>query len=202
MAGGLLTAGVVYLLAWSNGVETFRLIIVGIGRSCPAVGRQYLDDHQRLIGSVHDRRAVERRFSQRHHLGEKPAVLAVLLLALLVLLTLTRRMRLLEMGDDTACALGVGVERSRLLLLLVGVILTAAATAVAGPISFIALVAPQIARRLCANQHVLLLTALTGGLIIAGGRCGSAAPVYALSVAGRRVDRQHRWHLSDLVTYP
>ncbi|MHA6498321.1 iron chelate uptake ABC transporter family permease subunit [Escherichia coli] len=35
-------------------------------------------------------------------------------------------MRLLEMGDDTACALGVSVERSRLLMMLVAVVLTAA----------------------------------------------------------------------------
>lgn len=55
---------------------------------------------------------------------------------------------LLEMGDDTACALGVSVERSRLLMMLVAVVLTAAATALAGPISFIALVAPHIARRI------------------------------------------------------
>lgn len=55
---------------------------------------------------------------------------------------------LLEMGDDTACALGVSVERSRLLMMLVAVVLTAAATATAGPISFIALVAPHIARRI------------------------------------------------------
>lgn len=47
---------------------------------------------------------------------------------------LVRRMRLLEMGDDTACALGVQVERSRLLLMLVAVVLTAASTALAGPI--------------------------------------------------------------------
>jgi iron complex transport system permease protein len=45
---------------------------------------------------------------------------------------LVRRMRLLEMGDDSACALGVGVERSRLMLMLVAVLLTAAATAIAG----------------------------------------------------------------------
>ncbi|MNI27156.1 Ferric enterobactin transport system permease protein FepG [compost metagenome] len=95
-------------------------------------------------------------------------VLAVIALCCLLLLTLTltRRMRLLEMGDDTACALGVPVERSRVMLLLIGVTLTAAATAVAGPISFIALVAPQIARRLCANRSVLLLTALIGALLL------------------------------------
>ncbi len=39
---------------------------------------------------------------------------------------LVRRMRLLEMGNDTACALGVSVERSRLLMMLVAVVLTAA----------------------------------------------------------------------------
>ncbi len=65
---------------------------------------------------------------------------------------LVRRMRLLEMGDDSACALGVSVERSRLMLMLVAVSLTAAATALAGPISFIALVAPHIARRLAAQR--------------------------------------------------
>jgi ABC-type enterobactin transport system permease subunit len=41
------------------------------------------------------------------------------------------------------------VERSRLWLMLLGVLLTAASTALAGPISFVALLAPQIARRLC-----------------------------------------------------
>lgn len=72
----------------------------------------------------------------------------IIILMLIAASLLVRRMRLLEMGDDTACALGVSVERSRLLMMLVAVVLTAAATALAGPISFIALVAPHIARRI------------------------------------------------------
>ena len=57
---------------------------------------------------------------------------------------LVRRMRLLEMGDDTACALGVSVERSRLLMMLVAVVLLPLRQRrFAGPISFIALVAPH-----------------------------------------------------------
>lgn len=81
---------------------------------------------------------------------------------------LARRMRLLEMGDDTACALGLRVERSRLLLMLVGVVLTAAATALAGPISFIALVAPHIARRLSGTARWgLAQAALCGALLLA-----------------------------------
>lgn len=81
---------------------------------------------------------------------------------------LVRRMRLLEMGDDTACALGVQVERSRLLLMLVAVVLTAASTALAGPISFIALVAPHIARRLSGlARWGLTQSALCGALLLA-----------------------------------
>ena len=50
---------------------------------------------------------------------------APLIIIMLVCATLlVRRMRLLEMGDDSACALGVSVERSRLMMMLVAVVLT------------------------------------------------------------------------------
>jgi iron complex transport system permease protein len=166
LAGGLLTAALVYLLAWRNGVEAFRLIIVGIAvRALLVAGNTWL-----IISASLESAMTAGLWSAGSLNGISWAkslpVLAVITLCCLLLLTLSRRMRLLEMGDDTACALGVPVERSRVLLLLIGVTLTAAATAVAGPISFIALVAPQIARRLCANRSVLLLTALTGALLL------------------------------------
>lgn len=166
LAGGLITAGLIYLLAWRNGVEAFRLIIVGI-----AVRALLVALNTWMIVSASLESAMTAGLWSAGSLNgiswakSLPAVW-VIVLAMLFLAALTRRMRLLEMGDDTACALGVAVERSRLLLFLAGVLLTAAATAVAGPISFIALVAPQIARRLCANQNVLLLTALIGALLL------------------------------------
>ncbi|HAX3928093.1 TPA: iron chelate uptake ABC transporter family permease subunit [Escherichia coli] len=64
-------------------------------------------------------------------------------------------------------ALGVSVERSRLLMMLVAVVLTAAATALAGPISFIALVAPHIARRISGTARWgLTQAALCGALLL------------------------------------
>ncbi|WP_312464604.1 iron chelate uptake ABC transporter family permease subunit [Pantoea endophytica] len=99
--------------------------------------------------------------------AKTPPVIAVLLLALLLMALLARRMRLLEMGDDTACALGVPVERSRMWLMLIGVVLTAASTALVGPISFVALLAPQIARRLGGGvKGALPLAALCGALLL------------------------------------
>ncbi|MFZ4834048.1 iron-enterobactin ABC transporter permease [Rouxiella sp. Mn2063] len=167
MVGGIFTAAIVYLLAWRNGVETFRLIIVGI-----AVRALFMAGNTWLLISASLESALSAGLWNAGSLNgitwaKSAPVIGLIVIALLMALLLSRRMKLLEMGDDTACALGVSVEPSRLLLMLAGVALTAAATAVAGPISFIALVAPQIARRLCPNQsQPLVLAALCGALLL------------------------------------
>jgi len=167
MAGGLLTALVVYLLAWRNGVETFRLIIVGIAvRALLVAGNTWL-----VISASLESALTAGLWSAGSLNGitwaKSLPVLGLIILAWALAALLSRRMHLLEMGDDMARALGVPVERTRLWLMLAGVGPTAAATAVAGPISFIALVAPQIARRLCPNQsQPLLIAGLTGALLL------------------------------------
>lgn len=73
----------------------------------------------------------------------------------------------MEMGDDTARALGVSVGRSRAVLAVCSVLLAAAATAVTGPIGFIALVAPALAVRLTRSAGVALIpSALMGALLL------------------------------------
>lgn len=167
MSGGLMTAVVVYLLAWRNGVETFRLIIVGIAvRALLVAGNTWL-----VISASLESALTAGLWSAGSLNGitwaKSLPVVGLIILAWGLAALLSRRMHLLEMGDDMARALGVPVERSRLLLMLAGVALTAAATAVAGPISFIALVAPQIARRLCAHQsQPLFIAGLTGALLL------------------------------------
>jgi len=167
MAGGILTAFVVWLLAWRNGIDTFRLIIIGIGVRAMLVS---LNTWLLLQASL------ETAFSAglwnagslngmtwAKTLPATPLILLMLMAAALMV----RRMRMLEMGDDSACALGVTVERSRLVLMLIAVILTAASTAIAGPISFIALVAPHIAQRLSrTSRWGLTQSALCGAFIL------------------------------------
>lgn len=167
LIGGIATAALVYLFAWRNGVETFRLIIVGI-----SVRALLMALNAWLIISASLESALSAGLWSAGSLNgitwaKTPPVVTVLLLSLLLVALLTRRMRLLEMGDDTACALGVPVERSRLWLMLLGVLLTAASTALAGPISFVALLAPQIARRLSGGEKgALWLAALCGALLL------------------------------------
>ncbi|WP_187487539.1 iron-enterobactin ABC transporter permease [Duffyella gerundensis] len=169
MVGGIATALLVWLLAWRNGVDTFRLIIVGIGiRALLMAFNSWL-----VISASLDAALSAGLWSAGSLNGltwaKLPLTGTLIVLALLGAGLLARRMRLLEMGDESACALGVPVERTRMLLMLVGVMLTAAATALVGPVSFVALVAPQIARRLGGGLRLLLpMSALCGALLLLG----------------------------------
>ncbi|GJE18395.1 Fe(3+)-hydroxamate ABC transporter permease FhuB [Methylobacterium marchantiae] len=74
------------------------------------------------------------------------AALAILVLGAACLPAMTRWLDLLPLGDQTGRSLGLDLRRSRLAILAMAAILTTAATLVAGPLSFVGLVAPQVAR--------------------------------------------------------
>jgi len=100
------------------------------------------------------------------HVWPLAATLAVLLPTALAL---GRQLEALQLGDDIARALGIGVERTRLALIAVAVVLTAVAVSAAGPIAFVAFIAPHIARRLCvsvAPSSVLPVAAAIGALLV------------------------------------
>jgi iron complex transport system permease protein len=168
LAGGLATAVVVYLLVFTGGLQGFRLVVVGIGVSAMLLAlnsylitraslQEALEAQTWLIGSLNNR-------------GWDQATGAGIAVAILLPLAFryARRLSMLEMGGDTAQALGVDVERSRLVLLVVSVALAAFATAATGPIWFVALAAPQLARRLIRSSGPgLVPAALMGAVLLA-----------------------------------
>lgn len=98
----------------------------------------------------------------------------------------TSRLELLEMGDDMAAQLGLNLTRSRATLVIAAVGLTAVATASCGPIAFVALAGPQIARRLTRAPGVPLISgALSGaGLLLAADLLLQRAPLQLLLPIG------------------
>ncbi|MEU4396376.1 iron chelate uptake ABC transporter family permease subunit [Kribbella sp. NPDC023855] len=168
VAGALLTAFTMYLLAWRRGVSSYRLILVGIGIGAIATSlTSYLLTKARvevaqqaliwLTGSLNGRDWTHVR---------SMAVMLVVLIPVSVLLV--HRLRVLQLGDETAYGLGLRVESSRLGLIVVGVLLAAVATAAAGPIGFVAFVAPPIARRLTRSPGpAMVASALIGALVVA-----------------------------------
>lgn len=109
-----------------------------------------------LVGSLHGR-------GWEHVWG----VLLVLALVLPWVLVLGRRLNVLALGESSAATLGVPVVRSQLGLLAGAFVCTGTAVAAAGPVDFVALLAPQIARRLVRGPGVpLVASALTGSALL------------------------------------
>ena len=169
LLGGLGTAVVVRLLVGRNGLTGQRLVLVGIGVGATLaavntllVVQASLESAQKagywLAGSLN---AVQ--WPRVEVLA--PTVAGLVLVALL----LERPMRAVALGDDAARAVGVDAHRVRTAAMGVGVALVAVATAVTGPIAFVALAAPQVARRLVASPLPgTASSAVTGALLVLG----------------------------------
>ncbi|MEU0832231.1 iron chelate uptake ABC transporter family permease subunit [Streptomyces sp. NPDC005969] len=148
VAGGLLTGAAVYLLAWKRGVHGYRLVLVGIGTAAMlTAASQYLITKADLVDATRAVVWMTGSLDGRDWAQVWP-LLAVCGLLIPLVLGHGRALRMMEMGDDAAYALGVRVERTRLVLMGCAVLLVAVATAAAGPIAFVSLSAPQLARRL------------------------------------------------------
>lgn len=92
----------------------------------------------------------------------------LILLGLIVALASAPTLNLLNLGDDAATALGVNTDRARILGMVIISLLAGAATAAAGPLGFIGLVVPHIARSLCGPDYrwILPYAALIGATLL------------------------------------
>lgn len=166
LCGALVVAMAIYLLSRRGGAAGYRLILIGVGFAAVM---------QALVTFLMTRADIRTASQVLVWLNgslnssnwDRAAVLALSLLVLLpVTAVLARRLRGLELGEDTAAGLGLRVEASKLGLLVSGVALAAVATAAAGPVAFIAFLSGPIARRLLGGRHSLTVSALVGAVIV------------------------------------
>ncbi|WP_345751111.1 FecCD family ABC transporter permease [Microbacterium rhizophilus] len=164
---GIATAALIYAAARGGESTGGRLILIGIG-----VGAM-LDA---LVSFLIQRAAewdvaVAMRWLTGSLNGSKwdgllPLAVAVAVLVPVILL-LSRDLRALELGDGSATALGVRVDRARLLLIVSAVALACFATATTGPIAFVAFLAGPIAARIVGPGSSLTIpAALTGAVLV------------------------------------
>lgn len=163
LVGGLVTGLGIYLLAWKQGVHGYRLVLVGIGVSAVLTAvNGYLITKADIVDAARAVVWMTGSLSGRDWTQVWP-LLILCAVVVPVVLANGRGLRMLEMGDDVAYALGVRVHRVRLVLMVGAVLLTAAATAAAGPVGFVALIAPQLARRLTRSPGPNLVPSLCMG---------------------------------------
>lgn len=165
--GAAAAAGLIFVATGRGFSSPAHLIIAGIGVAAMAVAviryvvmagmrRQSTALVAYIAGSLNARSWTD------------VLIVAVGLAALLPAAAgLGQRLRIIELGDELADALGAGARRTRTGAILVAVALSTAAVCVAGPVTFVSLTAPQIARRLAGSPGAnIAVSALTGALLL------------------------------------
>lgn len=169
LAGGLGTGLLVYFLAWRRGIDGFRLILIGISVSAvmeavttwllvTADIRDVAQAQAWLVGSLDDR-----------SWDEVEVALWGTLVLLVVVAAVAFQFKPMHFGDEVAAGLGVRYAAVRAVLLLCAVLLAGVAVSAAGPVPFVALVAPQVAMRLArCPTPPMLASGLVGALLLIG----------------------------------
>lgn len=164
LLGGVLTGLLVYGLAWRRGMHGYRLVLVGVGVAAILTGvNGYLLTRAQITEAGRAVLWMTGSLNGRGWEDVLPLLGGISVLVPLVVLGCSRGLRMMEMGDDAAYALGVRVERVRLVLLAAAVLLVGLAAAAAGPVAFVALTAPQLARRLTKSPGPNLLPSMCMG---------------------------------------
>lgn len=166
--GAIATAAVIYGLSWRGGVSPNRLILVGIGISAMTSA---VSAYMMVIFPIEQTRpAIVWTMGSVYasNWSDVRLVWIFVLVCLPIAALLMQPLRSMLLGDTVTRSLGVPLERTRLLIMLIGCALASVAVAIAGPIGFIALMVPHMARMI-AGPHstgVLFFTGVLGGIVL------------------------------------
>jgi iron complex transport system permease protein len=177
IVAALAVALLIYVLSYKDGVAGTRLVLIGIGMAAMlhsftfyvlsrAAEWDLAEATRWLTGSLNG-----------SQWKDAVPVLVAMVVLVPTLLTQSRNLSMTRLGDDAAGALGVRVERTRLMVIVAAVGLIAFATAAAGPIAFVAFLSGPIAARLVGGSEPLLIPAALVGalLVLVADLCGQYA---------------------------
>uniref|UniRef100_UPI003F49B3BE FecCD family ABC transporter permease n=1 Tax=Streptomyces chartreusis TaxID=1969 RepID=UPI003F49B3BE len=168
LAGAFALLAVVHVLSWQRGVDSYRLILVGIGLSAACTA---YTNYLFTVASEDSVTMVMRWMIGSTNGADWPGVrtLAIgLALCLAGAAALHRSMNGMALGHQLAVGLGTRVARARVAALLVGATAAALATSVVGPIAFVSLISGPIAVRLVGGDRATALAPLVGSVLVIG----------------------------------
>lgn len=167
LAGAVLSMVLVYVSTGSGFRHPGRLIVAGIGVNAMATAcTQYVvyaveRDKASSLAAYVNGSVAARSWSDAATVWIALAVLSP------ALLLLAPRLTMAETGEEFAAGVGARPRTTRVWAVLLSIVLSAVAVSVAGPVAFISLTAPQIARRLTRGTGPrLVLSALVGSLLL------------------------------------
>ncbi|QYE96938.1 FecCD family ABC transporter permease [Paraclostridium sordellii] len=171
LSGAIFGAFLIYILAWKNGINSSRLLLIGIGINVAFTS--ILTIFQLKFTTQEFNRVMAWTSGSIWGASWKYVLAILPFILIFVILTIykSRYLDALNLGDEVATGLGVEVEKERRKLIIYAVILAGVATSVAGSIAFLGLIAPHIARKLVGPKHKNLIptAALVGSLVLLVG---------------------------------
>ncbi len=174
---GLATAAFVYGLSWRGGVDSYRLILTGIGVTATLTGlTSYLLLQAQITQAAAAAHWLTGSLSGVSWTSVWP-VLVVLVVVTPIAAAQSSALEVSGLGDDLSVGLGVALHRHRLIVIACAVVLTSAAVSASGPVDFVAFVTPQLAARLARRgRPPLAASALLGAsLVVVADLVGRAA---------------------------
>lgn len=168
LVGALFGAFLIYSLAWKGGINSSRLLLIGIGVNIAFTS--ILTIFQLKFTTQEFNRVMAWTSGSIWGTSWKYviAVLPFIVIFMGITIYKSKYIDVLNLGDEVSTSLGVDVEKQRRRLIIYAVILSGVSTAVAGSISFLGLIAPHIGRKIIGPKHKRLIpvSALIGTLLL------------------------------------
>ncbi len=166
--GAITTAALIYVLAWRGGVNPNRLILVGIGIGSVINAGTTLISVRYPIEQVRPALVWAMGSIYGSDWFDVKVLSAFLAVCIPLALAMVWPLRVLQLGDDVTRILGLPLERTRLALIVIGCALAAVAVSIAGPIGFVALMIPHVARMMVGplSGSTLLFTGVLGAIFL------------------------------------
>ncbi len=154
--GGMVAFLLVYSLSWRNGLSPLRIILVGVAVSAMFTGIMSAFSSGGGSTSSSVASLVDANITMKTW-DDFKTLLIYGVIGLILAMLVTKRCDLLALEDKTARSLGVDVNKNRVFISAIAVLLASISTAIIGPISFLGLIVPHIARLVVGTTHRVLV---------------------------------------------
>lgn len=165
--GALGATMLIYGLAWNGGVMPTRMILAGV-----AVSSLFGAGNNALMTFFPDRVSGVLNFMvgglASITWGDLKLILPYTIICSIILMFMPVRLNILMLGDEVSTGLGLNVERTRFIFIILSSFLAGSAVSVVGLLGFVGLMVPHITRMLIGSDHKYLLPAciLTGSSFV------------------------------------
>lgn len=165
-AGGIAACGLVYLLAFKNGLNPLRVILVGVAVNAVFTGLTQAFNSM-TGGNLSGVASIANANISQKTWDDVYIIAGYAVLGLVLAWMSFYKCDLLSLSDQTARGLGVDVTLTRIAVSLIAVVLASISTAEVGVVSFIGLIVPHIARILVGSSHRALIPfSMLGGAFL------------------------------------